>query len=154
MEAAFTGTDASLTPADVTAALNYINSQWQTSANSTWNGNFGHPYAMWAAYKGLETTIGLNGAQITNLRAFNPATMNLDPGDTWNWWEDYCEYLVDTQNGANYWSGYSNWTGVMATAWNINILNATEIPGVPVPGAVLLGVLGLSFAGAKLRRRA
>ena len=114
------------------AALNYLDTQWLTTANGIWNGNFGHPYAMWAAYKGLAVTIGLDDeTTITNL--------NPDPGDVdnanhnYNWWEDYCEYLVSTQVGGT-WTGYSYWTGPLATAWYINILAATEIPSeVRVP---------------------
>jgi len=119
--------------ARVQAALNYLNNQWLTTANSTWNGNFGHPYAMWAAYKGLQVTIGLDADQsvISNLHA--------DPGDVdnpdhgWNWWEDYCEWLVMNQNPDGSWTGYSYWTGPLATAWNVNILAATEIPPPEIP---------------------
>jgi len=107
------------------AALNYLNIQWLSTA-SGWNGNFGHPYAMWAAYKGLQVTIGLDDeTTITNL---HPDPLNVDnPNHDYNWWEDYCEYLVNTQVGGT-WPGYSNWTGPLATAWYINILAATEIP--------------------------
>jgi hypothetical protein len=134
--------------ASYNAALNYVNNQWQTYANSTWNGNFGHPYAMWAVYKGLQTTIGLsNTTAITNLRTFDSSTMNLDTGDTWNWYEDYCEYLVDTQGSGGNWGGYSHWNQYFATSWNINILNATTIEEpIPEPGTVMLlggGLLGL-----------
>ena len=113
--------------ARVQAALNYLNNQWLTTQNSTWNGNFGHPYAMWAAYKGLEVTIGLDADQsvISNLHA-DPCDVD-NPNHGWNWWEDYCEYLVNTQAGGT-WPGYSHWTGPLATAWYINILAATEIP--------------------------
>lgn len=109
-------------------ALNYIDNEWPTTANSTWDGNFGHPYAMWAAYKGLEVTIGLDADQsvISNL---HPDPGDIDnPNHGYNWWEDYCEYLVSNQNGDGSWPGYSSWFGPLATAWYINILAATEIP--------------------------
>jgi hypothetical protein len=116
------------------AALSYLNDQWLTTANDDWEGNFGHPYAMWAAYKGLELTIGLDDeTTITNLHA-DPGDLD-NPDHGWNWWEDYCEYLVNTQVGGT-WPGYSMWTGPLATAWYINILAATEIPPPEIPVAL------------------
>ncbi len=149
-----------LTNPDVLAAIDYLNTTWKNTANGTWNGNFGHPYAMWAIYKGLETTIGLNDATyITNLNAQGSAL--LDAGDTWNWWEDYCEYLVSNfAAGGGHWTGYSSWNAPMATAWGINILNATHIPDddddnpVPEPTTMVLfgfGLLGL--AGVSRRKK-
>jgi hypothetical protein len=126
----FSGVAAGIGP-----ALNYLNGQWLTTQNSTWNGNFGHPYAMWAAYKGLQVTIGLDADQsvISNLHA-DPGNVD-NPNHGWNWWEDYCEYLVSTQAGGT-WPGYSYWSGPLATAWYINILAATEIPPPHIEVAV------------------
>jgi len=134
-------------------ALNYLDANWLNMANSTWNGNFGHPYAMWGIYKGLQVTIGLdNTTEISNLHA----AAIMDPGDTWNWWEDYCDWLVKNQNAGGFWTGYEAWTGALATAWNINILNATkiEVP-VPEPSTMLLlafGLVGLAGFGRRLRK--
>jgi len=141
---------------DVQAALDYLKREWDDEPSGTWYGNFGHPYAMWSVYKGLELTIGLDDS--TWLDAgdyyYNPATVTLDDGDTYTWWEDYCEYLVNTQVGGT-WGGYSNWQGALSTGWYINILAATEIPTeeVPVPAAFLLGGLGLAVSSWRLRRR-
>ena len=147
--------------ANVANAISYINSQWMTTANSTWDGNFGHPYAMWAIYKGLELMLGLDDmTTITNLRP-NPGDVD-NPNHGYNWWEDYCEYLVSTQVGGT-WSGYSYWTGPMATGWYINILAATRIPDgggnggeVPEPTTMILlgsGLVGLAGYARKRMKK-
>jgi len=115
-----------------------------SAASSIWWGNEGNPYAMWAVYKALETLYGTTGAgPITNLHA---QTTSLDPGATWNWWEDYCQYLVQGQHGDGTWDGYAYWGGPMEYAWNINILNATRTtgpgPDVPEPSTIILSVPG------------
>ncbi len=133
------------------AALAWLNAHWTEIASGTWYGNIGNPYAMWAVYKGLETIYGTTGAgPITNL---DPQTTLIDPGATWNWWEDYCQYLVGSQNADGSWTGYAYWTGPLATAWDINILNATATapPGVPEPCTLLL--LGFGLAGLAVFRK-
>ena len=73
-------------------ALTWLNGDWHNGPSSTWWGNEGHPYAMWAVYKSLETLYGTSGAgPISNLHA---QTTSIDAGATWNWWEDYCQWLV------------------------------------------------------------
>jgi hypothetical protein len=117
----------------VEAALEFLNGNWIELANNRWYGNFGHPYAMWSVYKGLEVNIGLDDTtSITNLLSTCGAPGDL-PGDPpgskpCNWWEDYNESLVDAQNADGGWSGYQDWYGPLATAFNVNILGATSVP--------------------------
>jgi hypothetical protein len=127
----FIGTD--LADAAVQNALGFLNNNWTQTAYSTWYGNFGHPYAMWSVYKGLEVNIGLDDTTyITNLLSDCGAPDNLPgnpPGSKpCNWWEDYDEYLVNTQNADGGWTGYSYWYGPLATSFYVNILGATAIP--------------------------
>ena len=100
------------------AALGYLNAQWNTIANSTWDGNKGHPYAMFSVFKGLEL---MGVTTIPNA----PATPETPAGD---WYGDYAEYLVNTQNANGSWTGYSHWDPWLATGWYIVILQATVFP--------------------------
>ncbi len=138
----------------VQAALGFLNRNWVSGgsfAGAPWDGNFGQPYAMWSVYKGLQTVIGLDdNTHITNL---NPV-QTTDSGRGWNWYEDYSDWLVTNQLAGGDWAGYSYWSGPMATAWNVNILLATEVapppPPPPPPGTVpepgSLALLGLGLA--------
>jgi len=139
----------------LTEAVNWLDDNWLNGPSGTWYGNEGHPYAMWAVYKGLEALYGTEGAipQISNLQA---QTTALDDGAVWNWWEDYCQYLVGSQNPDGSWPGYVYWTGSMATAWSINILNATtggEIPPPAIPEPATLVLLGSGLIGLAASRR-
>jgi len=154
--------------------------QGPSSWPDQWNGgNLGNPYSMWAAYKGLATYGGLvwddNGTPGDTSDDFlvgNPNLISTVPGgitigQDWgtqtsaagDWYSQYCDFLINNptygQNANGSWSGWSYWTGALATGWYINILNATGTPQpvVPVPAAFLLGSIGLSFAGWRLRRR-
>ncbi len=137
------------------AALNYLNANWTQGANGTWYGNFGQPYAMWAEYKGLELTVGLNDTStITNLldpACGGPAN---PPSGACNWWQDYNQWLVNHQNANGSWTGYDYWTGPLATAFYLPILGGTEIPPQPAPEPATLGLIALGLVGlAGLRRR-
>jgi len=109
------------------AALGYLNRQWATDAYGCWYGNCGNPYAMWSIYAGLQITVGLDDTtHITNLRGSG----TIDPGDTPNWYEDYCEYLVQSQYADGSWDddnyGCNYYAGALTTAWYVDILPNTS----------------------------
>jgi hypothetical protein len=123
-----------LTTTQVQKALGFLNTNWKEKANNTWYGNFGHPYAMWSVYKGLERNIGLtNTTYITKFLTTCGAPNNLPTPPTCTWWQDYNESLVTSQNADGSWSGYSEWIAPLVTAFNTNILGGTIIPPPPPP---------------------
>ncbi len=115
----------------VQLALGFLDTRWTELANRTYYGNFGHPYAMFSVYKGLETFIGLRDTTyITNLLTGDCGTGRGHPPGSGpcNWWEDYNEWLVLDQNHDGSWTGYGYWYGPLATAYDIIILGATLVP--------------------------
>jgi len=137
---------------DVNKALGFLNTNWTATASGTWYGNFGHPYAMWSIYKGLETTIGLTDTTtVTNLQSGNCGG---DRGTDCNWWQDYNEWLVSSQQGDGHWNGYSYWGDPLATAFYLPILGGTEIPdGGKTPEPATLALLAGALLGMTSLRR-
>ena len=130
----FVGDD--LSNSQIHNALVSLDTNWAQDANNTWYGNFGHPYAMWSVYKGLETTIGrYDTTTITHLRSVDCGG-DIDSPPACNWWEDYNEWLVANQtttgNTAGSWIGHGYWTNVLATAFYLPILKPGAV--IPMPG--------------------
>jgi hypothetical protein len=149
--------------------VSFLNTSWKTAANS-YGGNFGHPYGMWATYKGVGANFGLaDTSHITNkltdcgVGAGNGPGATSQSGGVCSWWEDYNEWLVNgnttipntqiaTDGGGNkYWTGYSTWGDTLSTAVDVSILEAAVLPTtittppvtVPVLSEVGIGVLVL-----------
>jgi hypothetical protein len=147
LELAVIGADPS--DSRVLDAVDFINGRWNTTPGGTWYGNLNHPYAMWAVYKGLQVygywvPYLCNGVMI-HIGENIPAApggfdicFDADPATSavGDWYSHYCEYLCSIQNGDGSWSGYSYWTGALATGWYINILRATIIPPPVIEVAV------------------
>jgi hypothetical protein len=125
----------------VVAAVGFINSRWNNGPGSTWYGNLNHPYAMWGVYKGLQVYGFLDNFDCGPEDILIGHGMPAAPGGfsicsdaapttsaAGDWYSHYCDYLVGIQNVGGSWSGYSHWTGALATGWYINILNAVLIP--------------------------
>gem|GEM_PF-3122306 len=97
-------------------AINYIDNRWEGSPDGH-EGNKGHPYAMFAVYKGLELM------KVDTLSSVQP------DGD---WWGDYAQYLVDTQDSGGCWGRASGAWNVydnpLTTGWYIVILQQTIFP--------------------------
>jgi hypothetical protein len=97
-------------------AINYIDNRWEGTPDGH-EGNKGHPYAMFAVYKGLELM------EVHTLPSVQP------DGD---WWGDYAQYLVDTQDSGGYWGraggAWDVYDNPLTTGWYIVILQQTIFP--------------------------
>jgi hypothetical protein len=154
------------------SVLSWLNTNWKVAPNSTWYGNFGNAYAMFAVYKGLQATIGLaDNTHILNLNTACGAPGNLPgagspSGGVCNWWEDMNQYLVTNQNANGSWTdSVGEWPDPLNTSFYIAILDAAALPatitGPPAPvtvptlsvwGLVILAIMLAGFAALRLRK--
>jgi len=138
-----------------TKALDFINTHWIDGNLSGGGGNIGDTYAMWSAYKGLEATIGLDDyTTITNLDTTIQQPIDPTPAHPYyNWWDNYCDYLVYNQQFDGSWADYGQvrLDPNMTAAFDTMILNGTTIPEPST--LVLLGIGTISLLAYVWRRR-
>lgn len=116
----FAGYDLTYPP--IQAALQFLNSSWNSTNNDPKYVHFGHPAAMWAVFAGLEITIGLNDAShITNLRT------RCDAGSC-AWSQDYVDWILQNQKPDGSWAGAPDWPDPIATGFYIAMLDGIQIP--------------------------
>ena len=96
----------------VIAAVDYIDNNWG-EIPSGWGGNKGNYYAMYGVFKGLEL--------------LDIGTIPL-PDGTFDWHDDYTDYLVGNQLGDGSWPVGSYGSIVLSTDWAILILQGTVFP--------------------------
>jgi len=169
--------------ADHTALLKDLDGVWAPSTSGTVTYNYyatGTSSSWWDA---VSLHFDLSGVGFENILSAQLAFYTQQGDYTYSWWHHYevlpgamnpthqdtdpvVTGLVDFGNHGN--SGLVGWlyepiplawiTGdsldVTLRLWNARIDQVQLLATVPVPGAVLLGVLGLGAAGMKLRKRA
>ena len=74
---------------------------------------------MFGVFKGLE---------LMEVATIASAPAHLPDSPAGDWWGDYADYLVNSQNTNGSWTGYGYWYHSMATGWYIVILQATVFP--------------------------
>jgi hypothetical protein len=140
----------------VKKALDYINTHWNETpasfpSGNIWYGNYGHPYAMFAVYKGLE----LMGVQTIPNAAATPNSLKGD------WYGSFSDYLanptstvhsdfpthqnvISTEGGTmGSWNGYPTtgyqyWNTTLATAWYADVLQKTVFVRPPEVDSVVI----------------
>ena len=137
-------------------SFDHWNQGYLNSSSQWYGGHLNNPYAMWAVYKALSVygidTISTAPGGFTVGQDWDPQTSAA--GD---WFAHYCDLLVGLQNANGSWSGNYPWTGVLATGWYINILNAAGVPEpvnvIPEPLTVLGVFAGVAGLAGYIRKR-
>jgi hypothetical protein len=130
------GAPYDLSHPDLVAALGYIDRKWPVDYCGSWCGNFNNPNAMWASFLALKEVVGFGDDQwITNLR---------EPAES-SWYDDYCNYLVDTQSANGSWHDPTGvYRNSLTTSWYVTILLGDPGGGAEsVPASSGLGLAAL-----------
>ena len=77
-------------------------------------------------------------------------TVEISPWDPGDWTDN--EYVLAFEDLVATWTNQDGSQGTSDWDYTDFVVMVESVNPVPVPGAVLLGILGLSAAGIKLRR--